>query len=183
MTKDCFLALLRQRLSDLPRDEVEERLNFYREMIDDRIEEGLSETQAVAAVGTIDEIADQMDVERSLSTKSKHKRRLKVGEIVLLILGAPIWLSLLVVVFAVLFSLWVSLWAVFVSVSACAVCGVVAGIGFAVNGHELSGLAMIAAGFVCMGLSILFFYIGKAATKGLWLLIGKMVPIRKKGGM
>ena len=51
MTKLKFLLLLNERLSHLPSKEVEERLAFYSEMIEDRMEEGLSEEEAVSEVG------------------------------------------------------------------------------------------------------------------------------------
>ena len=43
MRKWEFLSTLKNRLSGFPKQEVEERLNFYSEMIDDRMEEGLNE--------------------------------------------------------------------------------------------------------------------------------------------
>ena len=46
MTKLDFLMQLHSKLEKLPQDELEERLNFYSEMIDDRMEEGLSEAIA-----------------------------------------------------------------------------------------------------------------------------------------
>ena len=39
MNKQEFLMRLREGLSGLPQNEIEERLTFYSEMIDDRIEE------------------------------------------------------------------------------------------------------------------------------------------------
>ena len=48
MNKQEFLDALRERLSGLPSREVEDRLGFYGEIIDDRIEEGISEHDAVA---------------------------------------------------------------------------------------------------------------------------------------
>ena len=59
MTKLEFLSALGKGLSGLPQDEVEERLNFYSEMIDDRMEEGLPEEEAVAQIGAVDEIVDE----------------------------------------------------------------------------------------------------------------------------
>ena len=53
MTKLQFLLALHDKLTGLPRDEVEERLNFYSEMIEDRMEDGLSEEEAVAAIGSV----------------------------------------------------------------------------------------------------------------------------------
>ena len=56
MDKQEFLLRLRKELSGLPREDLEERLTFYSEMIDDRMEEGVSEEEAVAAAGSVDEI-------------------------------------------------------------------------------------------------------------------------------
>ena len=50
MNKQEFLDALRRALSGVPLEEIEERVGFYGEMIDDRIEEGLSEVAAVAVV-------------------------------------------------------------------------------------------------------------------------------------
>ena len=52
MTKAKFLKELSKLLKDLPKDEVKERLNFYSEMIDDRIEDGLSEEEAIKSIGS-----------------------------------------------------------------------------------------------------------------------------------
>lgn len=176
MTKHKFLLSLRDKLSDLPQDEVEERLHFYSEMIEDRMEEGLSEEEAVSAVGSVDEVAGQIAVSIPVTVGIRPeppKRQLKAWEIVLLILGAPLWLSLLLAALAVAVSLYVSLWSVIVSLWAafgsmigCAVSGVVAGIGLACQGNGLSGIAMLGAGILCAGLAIFLFFGCKAATKG-----------------
>ena len=47
MNKVEFLEQLRRGLNGLPQEEIEERVTFYSEMIDDRIEEGFSEEEAV----------------------------------------------------------------------------------------------------------------------------------------
>ena len=130
MTKLEFILALNERLKHLPQDEVKERISFYSEMIEDRMEEGLSEEDAVAAVGSIDEIAAQTKPEKAPASK-KQKRRLKAWEIVLLSLGSPIWLSLLIAAFAVALSLFVVLWALIIclwAVFAAFVCGAGAGV-------------------------------------------------------
>ena len=185
MSKQEFLVQLRKGLSGLPQEDIEERVTFYSEMIDDRIEEGITEEEAVAAVGTVDEIVKQVVAETPLAKIAKErikpKRRLRAGEIVLLVLGSPIWLSLLIAAFAVILSLYASLWsvviclwAVFDSLIGCAFGGVVAGVVFACRGNVLSGIAMLATGIVCAGLSVFMFYGCKAATKGVLLLTKKM---------
>ncbi|MBQ9861528.1 MAG: DUF1700 domain-containing protein [Clostridia bacterium] len=185
MNKQEFLTQLRQELSGLSREDIEERLTFYREMIDDRTEEGLSEEEAVAAVGCPKEIARQILADAP--KKADSKRRLKTGEIVLLVLGAPLWLALGIAAVAVILSLYVSLWsivislwAVFGSLIACAFAGALAGLGFALGGYTFSGVAMIAAGIVCAGLSIFTYYGCKAATKGL-VMLTKRCFVKKEG--
>jgi len=184
MSKQEFLARLRKGLLGLPQDDIEERLTFYSEMIDDRMEEGLSEEDAVSAIGNVDEIVAQVIADIPLAKIAKErikpKRRLKAWEAVLLALGSPIWLSLGVAAFAVILSLYVSLWAViislwavFASLAACSVAGVAAGIGFAVGGNALSGIAMVGAGIACAGLAVFAFFACKAVTKGAVVLTKK----------
>ena len=191
MNKQEFLDNLKARLSSLPERDVKEYLNFYSEMIDDRIEEGLSEEEAVFEIGSVEIIASQISsqtaTERSVVTiakeKSKTKRRLKAWEIVLLVLGSPICFSLSIATFAVIISLYVSLWsviislwAVFGSLIACAVGGTLSGIGLACGAHSLSGFAMIGAGVICAGLSIFTFCGCKAITK-VTLLFTKKISL------
>ena len=185
MDKQAFLTALRSGLSGLPQDDIEERLTFYGEMIDDRMEEGLSEEEAVEAIGEVSEIARQAVADTPLAKIAKErirpKRRLKTWEIVLLALGSPIWLSLAIaaaaILFAVIVSLWsviLSLWAVFASLAVSAVAAVPTGAFFAVGGHGAAGLAMLSAGLVCAGLTILLFFGCMGAMKGILRLTKKI---------
>lgn len=177
MTKLEFLAALRNGLAGLPQEDIDERVAFYAEMLDDRMEEGLTEQQAVAAAGSVEKIVAGAVAEtpfvKIAKEKIRTKRRLHTGEIVLLVLGSPLWLSLGIAAVAVVLSLYVSLWAVIVSLwsvfasfAACAVGGALSGIVLMAGNNTPSGLAMLAAGLVCAGLAILAFYGCKAATKG-----------------
>ena len=47
MTKNAFLSELRAALSALPEQEQNERLRFYAEMIDDRMEDGMTEEEMI----------------------------------------------------------------------------------------------------------------------------------------
>lgn len=187
MTKLQFLFALRDRLKDLPQAEMEERLNFYGEMIEDRMEEGLSEEEAVAAVGTADEIAAQILQEIPACHQEKAwKRQLKEWEITLLVLGSPLWVSLAVAAVAVVVSLYASAWAVIVSFWAvfgafvgCAAGGVAGGTVLAAFGNSIAGIAQIGAGVTLAGLSIFAFFGCKAATGGMCLLTKKIVTFRR----
>ena len=48
MSKTEFLTELKKALEGLPEEDIEKSLEYYSEMIDDRIEDGLSEEEAVA---------------------------------------------------------------------------------------------------------------------------------------
>ena len=117
MNKQEFIYALKGKLKKLPKKEVAERLNFYSEMIDDRMEEGLSEEDAVAAIGSADEIARSIYKEISPDqTAAKQKsKKASVTKNILLIAGSPVWLSLLISALAVVFSAWASMWAVVIS--------------------------------------------------------------------
>ena len=184
MNKQEFLNLLRQGLYGLPQDDIAERVNFYSEMIDDRIEEGFSEADAVAAAGSIDDIVFQVvsDIPLTKIVKTRTKsKKLKVWEIILLALGSPIWLSLLIAAFAIVLALYVSLWSVIISLWAvfmafigCAVGCAAGGVIFIFNGDVYAGIAAFAAGLVCAGLGVFMFYGCKYATKGILLLTKKI---------
>lgn len=186
-----FLLQLRERLSCLPQDDMEERLTFYNEMIDDLLEEGLSEQEAVAQIGNVNEIASQILQDTPLSTlvkeRIKPKQRMKPWQIVLLAVGSPLWFSLLmaalavgICLYTVLWVLVICLWAVFAAVAACALGGMVGGGIFAASGNRLAGIATIGAAIVCAGVSIFLFCGCKAATKGAARLTGKIISATKR---
>ena len=188
MRKQEFLVRLKRKLHGLPKRDVDDRIRFYSEMIDDRMEDGLSEKDAVAAIGSVDEIASQIVEDSSAYNPSgnKPKRRLRTWEITLLAVGSPVWLSLAIAIFAVVLSIYVvlwslviSLWAILASFIGCAVGGVLAGTVIAIGGNGATGIAMIAAGVVCAGLAILLFFGCKAATRGTLLLTKKITLIIK----
>lgn len=58
MTRDEFLGRLGELLACLPAEQVEETKAFYAEAIADRMEDGMSEEEAVAAMGTPGEVAE-----------------------------------------------------------------------------------------------------------------------------
>lgn len=191
MNKQEFLKQLRDGLNGLPGEEIEERITFYSEMIDDRMEEGLSEEEAVAEIGPVDGIVSQavedIPFTKYIKDRITSKRKLSTLEIVLLVLGSPIWLSLLIVLFSVVFSVnivlgavIISLWAVFGALVACGVSGILGGIGFLITGYGISGMVMIAAAFICVGISIYLFFGCKMATQGLYMLIKKYLLGIKK---
>ena len=190
MNKNAFLEELREKLSGLPEEDIEERVAFYREMIEDRMEDGVPEEEAVEGVGTVDSVVEQIMSEIPLSRlvreKVKPKRSLKVWEIVLLILGSPVWVPLLVAAAAVVFAIFIVIWAVVIcvyavdfSLAAGALAGA-AGIFIYLKAGNPDGAVFSAgAGFVCAGLAILMFFVCAAITKAVAKLTGRMLTKTK----
>ena len=173
MTKKEFLDALSRGLSGLPRREREERVNFYREMIDDRIEEGMPEPDAVASVGTVEGTVSQILAERPavVSDAPKKSGGGRVWVIVLLVLGFPVWFPILTSVFvtvvSVIFSLFVTLWAIEIGLAAGAVGGVGAFFVQLATGQVPTAFFTLGGALVSGGLAILLFFGAIAATKAL----------------
>ena len=120
MNKQEFLKQLKRQLKKLPPKEREEQLTFYSELIADKMEEGATEEEAILSIGNAKEIASRIltDTE-ALPLDETEKRHLRGWELLLLILGSPLWFSLLLAfcgvaisVFAVIFSLVLVAWVI-----------------------------------------------------------------------
>ena len=109
MNRYDFKHQLARRLADLPEEELATTLSFFDEMIDDRLDEGMTEDQAVADLGDLDEIANRILAEMSpferVKQKLKPKRPISGGQWVLIALTFPIWLPLIITVGAIGFAL------------------------------------------------------------------------------
>ena len=191
MDKKEFIAALRARLAGLPERELEDRLGFYIEMIDDRMEEGSAEQDAVAQIGTVEQIAAEIlgDVPLAALAKQriKPRRKLKAFEIVLLVIGSPIWISLLLSALAVVLALYaswwsvlISLWASFASFAGVALGGAAVGPALCLWQGEGYGLLVIAGALVSAGLAIFSFFGCREATRGTVKLTKRMMLGLKK---
>lgn len=177
MRKQDFLARLREGLSGLPREDREEQLAFYQEIIEDRMEEGLSEEEAVDGLGSVEvvvsQIISEVPLKKLVKERFSQKTTVNVWMVVLLVLGFPLWFPLLIAAAAVVFSLYVSLWAVIISlwavfgsVAACAAAFLLVGLCIAVIGPLPAGLGLIGGSLICGGLSLFLFVGCKVVTDG-----------------
>ena len=176
MTKAEFLSELKNRLSSLPDQDVKDRLDFYSEIIDDRIEDGESEEEAVRSLGSMDDIVAKIMEETPLPriVKKKVKSKQPSGcAIALIILGIPVWLPILIALLGVVLSVYAVLWALVLTVLALAVALVIstvalfgAGVVFLFTGRAIQGLFIIGGVMVCAGLGVLAVLLVKYAVKG-----------------
>lgn len=189
MRKEEFLAEVKERLAGLPAQELEKSLEYYREMIEDRIEDGMEEEEAVAEMGSVEEAAEEIlrgtPLPKLVKTKMKLSRTLRIWEIVLLIAGAPVWLPLLVCVVVMFLTCYVVLGtmifvmhAVNFSLAAAGVGGIALGVLQFILRHGLGGGFFLGAGLFCAGASVLMFFgvnhldrvlVGTTKRFGLWV--------------
>ncbi len=180
MKRQEFLIRLSECLDGLPKEDMQKSLDYYAEMIDDKIEDGLTEEQAVAQIGSPEEIAKtifkEVPITKRIKSRIKSKRELSGAELALIIIGSPIWLSLLIATFAVVFSVAVavlvvgfavvvtlyavlcSLYAGVFAIGACAVAGVVYSFVASISLGIGQGLFFMGAGLFLAGLAILLFF-------------------------
>ncbi|MBR6577717.1 MAG: DUF1700 domain-containing protein [Clostridia bacterium] len=181
MNKEQFLIELAAALAGLPEDDIEKSLEYYSEMIDDRTEDGISEEEAVAALGTIAEIRAQIikdtPLPKIIKEKVKPKRSFRGWEIAVIIIGFPLWFPLLISAAAVIFSVYVTLWSVIIALFAVdiaffagALAGILASLPVFITGNAAAGLLLIGAGLLCAGFGLLWLFLCIGTTKGIvWL--------------
>ena len=79
MTKNEFLEKIRKGLDGLPTADVERTLDFYKEIIEDRVEEGRTEEEAIAALGDVDLIIENVRKEQESDSIPAEKKACAVS--------------------------------------------------------------------------------------------------------
>ncbi len=155
MNKLEFINGLGSRLDPIPREEIQTILDYYVESVSDRMEDGMTEEEAIDSFGDLDQLAADILVEQGylapppapvpeLTEEEKQqalpnilpaaepKKKLPWWAIVLLVIGSPVWLSVGIAVAAVGLSIYIvvlallfSLWCIAVSFAAAGVAGAV----------------------------------------------------------
>lgn len=179
MNKQQFLDTIRDKIGALPPQDRERSLDFYSEIIDDRMEDGLTEEQALEAIGSVEEVAAQILQEAQVPKAAPViiPRKLRIWEIVLLVLGAPLWIPLVLSVAIVLLSVYAVLWSCVLTLYCADLClalgavaGIAGGIFYLITGGTGPALLFIGVALVLAGLAIVAFFLCNLAAKGVFLL-------------
>lgn len=200
MNKNEFIERLKNSLCALPEAELCKTLDYYSEIIDDMIEDGMEEGAAVASLGDTVQIANEVLLERPLAelvkSKVNNKRSLKGWQVALIILGSPLWLILILSVLIVILSFFIVLWsillALFAVVLSLAVSLPVCVFGFALfmaRQQIPAAILILGVGLICGGFSIFGFMavkrlINPLVKLGKWFLKGvKSIFISKEAAV
>ena len=186
MNKAEFLNELRTKLNGLPQSDIEERVSFYTEMIDDRVEDGMTEEEAVEQIGPVEKVVETIVSEIPLSkivkAKVKPQKKMPVWAIVLLILGFPVWFPILISLVSVIFSVYLTLWiivitlyAVDLSLAVASIASIASAFVAFIGGEPLVGFASVGSFLVCGALSVLMFFGCGYVVKGVVFVTRKML--------
>ncbi len=185
MKKSEFIKELKRELCGIPEDDIASSVEYYEEMINDRIDSGMSEEDAVGEIGEPKKIAEKIISEIPISkiVKSRVMSTSKPNALVvaLLVLGSPIWISLFVALFAVLLSVYVVMWSLVAVLYAIDLAFISVGVALPiyaiisfVEGNIPLGVISIGIGAFLGGVSILLLPVCKSATVGMANLSRKL---------
>lgn len=168
MKKLEFINELGAQLSSMPPEEIRPLLDYYMEIVADRMEDGMTEEEAVASLGPIPELAEKIlaaqpqpepKPEPQPIPAPEKKRRWSGGTIAIAILLSPLWLTLLCVLISVEIAVWVTLASLVVSAGAMILGGIAGSILSLIPMFDpvsaaarifVSGCSLVCAGIGCL---------------------------------
>ncbi|HEY8445085.1 MAG TPA: DUF1700 domain-containing protein [Bacilli bacterium] len=155
MNKVKFLNEIKVNLKDFKKEEIDRIIEYYEEMIDDKIEMGLSEEEAISSLGDVNEITTEIKT-NLLGERSKNKSTNSLRNFILIlgICTSPVLIPI-AIGFSVLFiGILIAIGAVFLSIGITAVSlfffGITNSINMLISGENI-GIIMI-----LLGLSLIF---------------------------
>lgn len=182
MTKIEYLAKLKRALRVVKSDERSKSLAYFSEVIDDRMEDGISEEEAISELESIEAAASRIIAEAEAQGQLKPKR--SVLQIVLIVLGFPLWFPLLltvaIVVIVMYCLVWVLIGVLFAVCLSLTIGGIASIFALFFSGSFMAAFACLGAGLVCVGLGIALFmpslFFTRAYAKATPVLWKKLIP-------
>ena len=185
MNKQEFLTELKKRLSGIPKKDIDQTIEFYEELILDKMEEGQTEEEAIASLDSIDEIVkatlSNVSIPKLVKEKFAPKRSLKTWEIVVIASTAIIWIPLAIVLLSVILSLYVGLWSGVIALAASTISVgassliIVGGILDLCIGHAASGIFTIGLALALLGIALLLGLLTFKLSKLMVVLCKKII--------
>ena len=184
MKRKEFNKRLRKNLKRVGKTEREEVVNYYNEMIDDRIESGKTEEEAIAELGLPEDLAKKTlnenvpDVKPNGEASESKNRGMTALVIALVIVCSPVLLSLVICAAAIALGLVVAALSVVLSV-------IVACAGLAVGGIVVAVYGVCAIfgdfgyGLMNIGGGLFASALGALAIIGLYALFKRIFKRRK----
>lgn len=192
MNKKEFLKELRKKLNDEKYDDVDGIIDYYDELIEDRIERTNEiEKEVIQELGSIDEIVKKVCGGKSSGGKIKYEEDVILEEeapkvsnekkktkndnsvwlwIVILILTSPLWFGLLMAVFGINIAIYATGFGIGVASIVCIGLGV-----FTIFNLFTSGLIFLGIGVILLGVAFIIIPLLAVYSKFLFTLVKKSV--------
>ena len=153
MIKSAFIDTLRASLESLNKDERDKFISYYEEIIEDYKESGLTEQEVINKIGSPQSIANNILSEQDTISINMPSFNSKILNIILLVLGFPLWGSLLLTVVLLILSAYIVIWCVPFTTGVSAIAFFVAAL-VSIIGSPFMMSDTLAVGVVQLGLGI-----------------------------
>ncbi|MGI6070676.1 MAG: DUF1700 domain-containing protein [Blautia sp.] len=194
MTKTEYLNYLSRRLRRLPKEDFDIAMEYFTEYFDEAGPE--NEQQAIRDLGSPEDAADAIIRDmayQQLNTppqeKSLKRNLSTIWIVILAIFASPIALPLAIAGCAVIFSVVIAILSLIASVILVAICMIGASIISVIAGiwllftSPINGMAVLGAGLIAVGISILITYAAIWLCKKLFVLLARFFKrLMRKGG-
>ena len=190
MTRLKFLELLRKRLNGIPKDDIDKTIEYYKEILSDKVDDGMSEEEAIRSLGDIDSIVDltisEIPLNKLIKARLGLNEKLKTWKIILLASTFYIWIPLLIALFAVTIAVYASLWSGVIALGASSLASsataliTFVGIIDVFTGNIGSGIVLIGLGIGAAGVAILLGILTIKLSK-IMIIVCKKLVIKIKG--
>ena len=170
MTKQEFLGKIQNGIKGVPKKDIDKHLQYYSEMIDDRIEDGMDEADAVSAAGDVDAIVKDILQEKSDNHFAKKIKGLfsenKGFSCIKPVLKTSLCWVCKAFVVVVLSLAIIGLYVASVSLGGAGLMGLGASTVLLLKGVAwVQSLVMLGASLLSMGISVLLFILANCCVK------------------
>lgn len=193
MNRQQFFNELNTLLNQLPKKERNKTITYYNELINDYIEDGLPEEVAIAKLGNLQSIANEILLDNGKTPNSRSSSGSKIFIAILLVLGFPLWGSILLAGALLLLSFYIILFCPILVFGICSiaffgssiVCIIVTPL--IIMENLAYSLVQLGVGIFLLGLSIVFacltIQITKYIVKTSSFIWKKLLSVFKKRGV
>lgn len=181
MTKSTFIESLNILLKSINEDERNKFISYYEEIFEDYIENGFTEEEVINKIGSPESIASSILEEQYSPNIKVPSFNSKILNIVLLILGFPLWGSLLLAVASIILAIYIVILCVpfttgvmSVSFFGAGLFGIVASLFLMFDGLAL-GIVQLGVCISLIGASILLGIITLYVSKKIMSITSKLI--------
>lgn len=167
MTKREFFDALTSRMKSLPKEEQNRVIRYYNEVLEDCMEDGMSEAEAVAQIEDVDTIAKRILLEYAMESHRKapveanpvykaeqYKKQGNVLMVVLALITIPFWGAVLISLLGAVFAIAVALFCIPVSLGSAAIGCIIMTPVLIFTGQVGKGFLVLGAGLICAALTL-----------------------------